>query len=243
MRKGSHMPEESKRKISIRMIEVRKTINPMKGRFGDKHQNFGKHWDEETRQRMSEGHKGQESPFKGKTHTEESKRKNSEAHKGRVPWNKGLKTGPHTKEHNLHISEGITNHPVGQGQWYTRKNGQTIWLRSSYEARVANVLDNLNIEWSYETKRFELDNCFYIPDFIINNKVIWEVKGWMSNVSRDKLIKFSNLYPEENLRVLFLNDIKNLELILKNNTKFDESCLGTTIDKACYNDEYTYQII
>lgn len=78
MKKGSHQSEESKKKISNRMIEVRKTINLMKGRTGEKHQNFGKHWNDETKQKMSDGHKGQESGFKGKTHSEEAKREKIE---------------------------------------------------------------------------------------------------------------------------------------------------------------------
>ena len=51
MRKGSHQSKEAKQKISKSMIEVRKTINPMKGRTGERHQNFGKHWNAEVRKR------------------------------------------------------------------------------------------------------------------------------------------------------------------------------------------------
>ena len=48
VKKGSKMSEESKKKISDRMKEVRKEIpNPMSGKTGELHHNFGKHWDED----------------------------------------------------------------------------------------------------------------------------------------------------------------------------------------------------
>lgn len=41
---------------------------------------------------------GEKHPMFGKHQSEESKRKNSESHKGKTPWNKGIKTGPSSKE-------------------------------------------------------------------------------------------------------------------------------------------------
>ena len=229
MRKGSHMSEESKKKISISMIEVRKTINPMKGRTGERHHNFGKSMSEEQKKKLSDAHKGKPSNRKGTHHTEETKRKISESKKGTVAWNKGLKTGPHTKEHNLHIAEGVIDHPCGRGQWYISKNNKKIWLRSSYEVRVADILDNLNFNWSYETERFEIGNKFYVPDFYINNSVLWEVKGYMDDISKEKLSTFSKLYPNEKIRIIYLDDIKKLEYFYANNIKFNAEDQGIDI--------------
>ena len=52
---------------------------------------LGKTLSAETKRKMSEAHKG-------KKHSEEAKRKMSEALKGKIPWNKGKKLPPQTKE-------------------------------------------------------------------------------------------------------------------------------------------------
>lgn len=54
--------------------------NPMYGKPGTR---LGKHLSDETKQKLSEAKKGQQSWMKGKKHTEEAKQKNSEAHKGK----------------------------------------------------------------------------------------------------------------------------------------------------------------
>lgn len=229
VKKGSKMSEESKKKISDRMKEVRKEIpNPMSGRTGELHHNFGKHWDEETRKKMSDAKKGKPSTFKGKRHTEEAKQKNSDAHKGKIAWNKGLKTGPHTKEHNQHIADGVLKYPKGKGQWYTKLDGNDVWMRSSFEIRVATALDNLNISWEYEPACFSLENRNYHPDFLIDGKIWWEVKGWIDDISASKLMKFSEIYPDENIKIIFNESIEELEDI-SNGTSFkDISELGIT---------------
>ena len=239
MRKGSKMSEESKKKISDRMKEVRKEIpNPMSGKTGELHHNFGKHWDEETKQKMSDAKKGKPSSFKGKTHTEEAKKKNSDAHKGKVPWNKGLETGPETEEHKQKISDSIKewwnnlpedviierNNKISEskknlppkmgngGGFYVTRDGNSIWLRSSYELRIAIQLDKLNIKWEYESKAFDIGNRYYHPDFYLSDyNIWWEVKGYFSDNDKIKMNKFNNIYKEECLRFVFLADIKTLE--------------------------------
>lgn len=238
MRKGSHQSEEAKQKISKSMIEVRKTINPMKGRTGERHQNFGKHWNAEVRKKMSDAKKGKPGNRKGIKHSDETKQKISESKKGSIPWNKGLKTGPHTKEHNLHIAESVIDHPCGRGQWYIRSDNAMIWLRSSYEIRIAKILEDFNIEWSYETKRFELGNKIYVPDFYINNSILWEVKGYMDDISKEKLLKFSELYPDENIRIIYLEDIEKLEYFSNNNIEFDLETQGIDIKQLVEQDSY-----
>lgn len=100
---------------------------------GEKNHNYGKHFSEEHRRKLSEAKKGI-SVNKGNKHTEETKKKISESKKGkphphkgnrpsdegiaeikrklkgRIPWNKG-KPNPHkghihTEEHNRKIGEG-----------------------------------------------------------------------------------------------------------------------------------------
>jgi len=76
---------------------------------------------EETKQKMSESHKGMTPWNKGKvgvqTHSEETRKKMSEVRKGKIPWNKGL-----TKE----IDERVKNSGEkrkGQEPWNKGKTG------------------------------------------------------------------------------------------------------------------------
>lgn len=86
--KGKHHTEETKRKISK---AVSGENNPMYGvsLSGEKHWNYGRHWDEAHRKHQSEVLKRKYasgefvSPFKGRHHTEETKEKLSENMKGK----------------------------------------------------------------------------------------------------------------------------------------------------------------
>lgn len=253
VKKGSKMSEESKKKISDRMKEVRKEIpNPMSGKTGELHHNFGKHWDEETRKKMSDAKKGKPSTFKGKRHTEESKQKNSDAHKGKIAWNKGLKTGPESEEHKLKISESIQewwenlpedvkierNNKISEskknlppkmgngGGFYITKDGNSIWLRSSYELRIAKKLDEFNISWEYESRSFDVEGRYYHPDFYLKDyNIWWEVKGYLNEKDRTKINKFCNIYKEECLKLVFLEDIKIFESH-NNLSEFEISSIG-----------------
>lgn len=219
MRKGSHQSEEAKQKISKSMIEVRKTINPMKGRTGDKHPNYGKPMSEEQKKKLSEAHKGKPSNRKGAVLSEETKKKISDSKKGSIPWNKGLKTGKS-------ISPGVG----GSGTWYEKSDGNNIWLRSEFELRVAIKLDELNIPWEYEPKAFDLGDSYYHPDFLINNTIWWEVKGKYP-ANKEKVIKFLYLYPYEDIKIMYERDIIMLEKLNEKNYN-DVIKIGTEIKQV-----------
>lgn len=72
-----------------------------------------------------------------------------------------------------------------------------FYVRSSWEANIARLLKFLNINFSYETKTFELENgkYHYRPDFKIEENYL-EVKGWWDDKS--KLLKelMKKEYPE-----------------------------------------------
>mgnify|MGYP000995357411 CR=1 FL=1 len=182
-------------------------------------------WDQEARDKQSKRRKGTVSAFKGKHHTEEAKQKNREAHLGHI-------TTEETRRKLSIKSSGY--HPkrqYGNGEWYIRSDGERIWLRSSYEVRVAKMLDLLHITWKYESKSFDLGDRFYCPDFLLDGLIWWEVKGWMKTEDKTKLIKFSKVYPNENIRIIYLKDIKNLESF-NEVTNLDEIYrLGTKIEQ------------
>lgn len=117
------------------------------------------------------------------------------------------------------------------GTWYELENGNKIWLRSSYEVRTANSLNGLGIAWSYEPSRFDLNGFgTYAPDFLIEGKIWWEVKGFMRATDKAKLLKFIEFYPEENLRIIGQRDIEKMEYFINNNISLDVSTLGTDLD-------------
>ena len=78
-----------------------------------------------------------------------------------------------------------------------------IWMRSSWEIKIAKWLDRHNIKWLYESKRFELKDRTYAPDFYLPKKnIYWEVKGWFRKKDQETVRQFRQLYPNENLLVL-----------------------------------------
>lgn len=102
------------------------------------------------------------------------------------------------------------------GCWYY-KNDLKIWLRSTYELRVAIILDSLGIEWEYENKTFDIPNSYttYTPDFYLPEfDVWWEVKGWFREEAKQKMIKLLSHDKNIHLKIIFEKDIKELEKIL-----------------------------
>lgn len=127
MRKGSHHPEETKRKISESLM----------GKYaGEKSSNYGKHLSEETRRKISLNHAdvsgknnpmygvhrfgknnpmygvhrfGKDAPMYGKHHSDETKRKISEGLKGKKngSWIDGRSNLPYAFNFNKELKELI----------------------------------------------------------------------------------------------------------------------------------------
>ena len=137
---------------------------------------------------------GKDHPLYGKRWTEDQKQK--------LRGRKGHPPGP------------IYNAYKSKGNWYTTINGNQIWLRSSYEIRVATCLDKLGIIWEYESKTFDIPklNTTYRPDFYLSELDIWwEVKGWTHEKAKQKLEAFFVNYSDICLQIIRENDIIKLE--------------------------------
>lgn len=137
------------------------------------------------------------------------KAKMSKAHSGRK----------NSAEHNANISKALVKQylegskEISKHSRGIRTEYNGITFRSTYEARFAKALDARGMKWEYETKRFDLGSCSYVPDFYVpETETYWETKGWMDDRSKIKVRLFREKYPELSLVVATLPVIKQFEL-------------------------------
>ena len=116
----------------------------------------------------------------------------------------------------------------GKGSYYTMKDGSTVWLRSTYERRTAIILDFFGFDWLYEPKSFDVDEIgSWRPDIYLPYFNMWiEVKGYLQNKSRAKIVKFLELYQDEKLKIVFIEDIKYAEQCISNSGILDITLFG-----------------
>lgn len=220
--KGIPWSDEMRKNVMLSRMGM---VHPATIRAGKNHWCYGKKRSAAFVAALSERMKGERNPMYGKTGNahpsygrhfdEEVRAKMSAAHR-----DVSGKNNPQYGKESAH----------GRGAWYTQQDGTEIWLRSSYEVRVANALSCLGIAWDYEPKSFELSTIekTYRPDFLIDGEMWWEVKGWMRPKDGLKIQKFFELYPNEDLKVVRLPDILKLEQYAQNNTPFDIKSIGNT---------------
>jgi hypothetical protein len=132
--------------------------------------------------------------------TEVTRKFRSESVSGdKNPWYDWCNNRP---EMHKKVSRGI------QGK-FTRMNGDTVWLRSTWEFIFARWLDKNGIDWLYEGRQYKLSNGEgYRPDFILlengKEKYVIEIKGYFKN----RMYKVDLLrkdYPE--LKIIVINKI------------------------------------
>lgn len=110
--------------------------------------------------------------------------------------------------------------------WYQKIDGSKCYLRSSYEHRVASVLDALGIVWQFEKKRYTLQleekKTVYIPDFYIPRLgILIEVKGHFYKDARVKWNQFLVQYSDLNICLIQKDDIEFIES-LTNGADFED---------------------
>lgn len=135
------------------------------------------------------------------------------------------KPHPQTEETRKKLSE-ITKQRIRDG-WspkagrapkykYTKKDGRVVALDGSWELKVAEYFDNLNIDWERNTKRFPYINlkgkdATYCPDFYLPSKDLYiEVKGYTTDLDRCKWSQFS-----EKLEVWARQELMQLGILEK----------------------------
>ena len=104
----------------------------------------------------------------GSKHSLKTKEKISESSKNQI-W---------TDERRKHISNvaklrGLGGHTSKKKMYFQKKSGEIVYLQSSYEVKMAEILEKLSIEWS-RPDPFTWIDCKgeshrYYPDFKIGN--------------------------------------------------------------------------
>lgn len=102
-----------------------------------------------------------------------------------------------------------------------RKKKEFPPLRSGLERTVKDQLDKLGVKYEYEPRKIEYrrrvvsgicGKCghyivyqkkHYLPDFILENGVVLEVKGRLTASDRAKLLAVREQHPDIDLRLLF----------------------------------------
>jgi len=121
---------------------------------------------------------------------------------------------------------------IGKGGFYLQRNGVQIWLRSSYEIRMAKLLDDLLIPWEYETS-FDIGGVdTYYPDFYcVEYNLYLETKGFWRPSDKKKMLAFYTLYPNENVRIVMIDDLEELEYKFENGITIDIQNVGTSLEE------------
>jgi len=134
--------------------------------------------------------------------TPEHRARNSKLHKGKIvsiETRKKLSLNAQKQTHRFSRCRGGYREDLG------------CYFRSSWEANYARLLTYLGIKWEYEAKTFDLDKGLtYTPDFKLSENHFVEIKGWMTQKSKEKLNKFKTLYPYVNLELIQRNKYREL---------------------------------
>lgn len=131
------------------------------------------------------------SSWKGKKHTQQAKRKIAESAKGNT-------------------------NGLGRGKITYYKD---VMMRSSWEASVAEYLDDHNIVWEYEKKAYSLSSTTsYRPDFFIldsNGDISYliEVKGYFREQNKIKFENFKKTYPHIKIELWDKDELQKRDII------------------------------
>jgi len=88
----------------------------------------------------------------------------------------------------------------------TNRSQRTSNFRSGFEAKTADYLRRLGIEFEYESLKINyMREATYTPDFILPNGIIVETKGLWKSEDRTKHLLIKEQHPELDVRLCFQN--------------------------------------
>jgi hypothetical protein len=134
--------------------------------------------------------------------TPETKQKISNSNKGKV----------RTQSFKDNLSKvasanGLGGHTSKKRIVFVKKNGETVFLQSSYETRLATLLEENNIEWSRPAPLNWIDqhgkSHRYYPDFEINGKFFDTKNDYLIQKDADKI---NRVVTQNNVCVFVLRD-------------------------------------
>ena len=109
---------------------------------------------------------------------------------------------------------------------YTKHDCHIQGFRSGLELRVSNELNNLNINFQYETLKIQYVKPrtfhIYTPDFILENGIIVETKGFFSPADRKKHLLIKLQFPHLDIRFVFDNSSNKINK--GSNTTYGKWC-------------------
>jgi hypothetical protein len=117
------------------------------------------------------------------------------------------------------------------GRWYVLPDGNQMWVRSSYEEVLLEVMFKMEIKWEYEPVAFPLKGLgkTYRPDFyLLEYDLYIDTKGYWWEDAPEKTMAFMEQYPEKTLKLIYKPDIIKLKQALKNGDEIDITQYGTT---------------
>jgi len=184
--------EEYIEKFPNAIFKSEKKINIQKKNATGNKANLGKKFSKEHRKKISKTQEGKNNSFYGKTHSKKSMKK-AMLSREKISMKKyGASSHMKLDHYKDLFSKIAANNIIGgretytkcskSGHFYSKKNDKTFFYRSSYELKYlikieedATVVE-YNVEPFYIKYEYEGRIRRYIPDFLINNKKLVEIK-------------------------------------------------------------------
>ncbi len=156
----------------------------------------GRTLSKEHKKKISNALKGYKN-FLGKTHSEITKKKLSIANKGKILSKEHKKKISDTEQGKIiseetkqKLREHWVNGRYDKAQFYTSsyyRKDIGHFVRSSWEANFARILNHCDIAYEYENYYFDTSLGTYTPDFYLPQRDIYvEIKGWEYKESKQK---------------------------------------------------------
>jgi hypothetical protein len=87
----------------------------------------------------------------------------------------------------------------------------SLKFRSKFEEEIYNNAKQEGFKLDFETLKLEyLTKGNYLPDFILENGVIVEAKGYFDSRARAKMVAVKKNNPNKDIRFLFMDSSKKL---------------------------------
>lgn len=104
-----------------------------------------------------------------------------------------------------------------------------ITYRSKLEAAVARDLTERGVGFEYEARTlvYQDGTRRYTPDFVLDNGIMLEVKGWLKREDRQKLVEVRIENPRIDLRLVLADPRRRLD-------KFKPITAGEWSSKHCW---------